>query len=199
MKTLLLLLISSFAFGAGIGDPTGITAYIQAPNKSTYSSAATISPSSGRRGDICTIWGNASKDVVVYKVRVSSTQTTAGINTWYLNKHAIPYSGGTSTDQTIVPLDSGFMASGGTSVKTWSADPTGGSSVGSIRIANVGSPATTTAIQYAPYEFDFSPETGGRPVVLHGATEGLGISLNGAAVPAGLATTCDFMWSENNL
>lgn len=196
MKILIavITMMSSFAWGFPI-IPTTV-AYMESSPAHTYWSASPPFTPPATPTDVCSIFGNTQKMIKVYKLRLSTLQTTAGINNWLLIKRSSANLAGTSTFMVKAASDSAELVSGA-SVAFWTANPTTGSSVGVLRSVQLPAPVLASNAQ-ALYEFDFGPTTGGRSIVLRSAAEGLAVNFNGAALPPGLTVTCEFMWTEEN-
>jgi hypothetical protein len=98
-------------------------AYSDTTTASFHASANVASAASAT--DIAILPGNATNKVLVNKVTVSCTQTTAGIITLQLIKRSTADTSGTSSNMTVVPDYSSYAA--GVSVpKTYTANPTTG-------------------------------------------------------------------------
>lgn len=145
--------------------------------------------------DIATIIGSATRTIYVTKMEVSTTQTTAGVNTWFVIKRSAANTGGTSATPTLVPLDSNNPAVTAV-VRSYTANPTAlGASVGTVRTTRILSDAATTATQPA-YVFDFTNSGLSSGIVLRGIAQTLSLNFNGAALPAGLSVMVNFEWIE---
>lgn len=145
--------------------------------------------------DAFVIEGVAGKTIRVWRVFLSTVQTVAGINTWFLNKHSTANAGGTPVSTAKIPHASG-QASSTALVQHYTANPTPGTSLGSIGTFRLNSPTVTTAgLGNSDLMIDFV-STIGFPIVLQGPTEGLVWNLAGAALPAGLSVVAGVMWTE---
>lgn len=164
----------------------------------TYSACSTAFTPAATATDIFTIEGNATTNVYVMKVGLSSTQGTAGVNEWFLLKRsAVNSVAGTFTNPAKVPFNSGNSAASAV-VKQFSANPTPGASLGAIWHGWVNSPVVTTAgIGNSILEIDFE-ELFGQPICLNSASEILALNFNGAAVPAGLSVIAYAVWAEKS-
>jgi hypothetical protein len=163
-----------------LGDATGrqiVKIYPDTTTASYHASANVASAASAT--DVAVLPGNATNTVLVYRVTVSCSQTTAGLITLQLIKRSTADTAGTSANMTVVPDDSGFSA--GSSVpKTYTANPTAGTPVGNVDTAIVGCMATGTA---APNDiYIFKPA---KPILLRGVAEQLAVNLNAATVTGG--------------
>lgn len=138
------------------------------------------------------ISGNASNTVVVTKIALTCTQTTAGMVSVELKKESAAETGGTSASVTAVPLDSGKAAASSVVNSYTGTGPTVGANVGDIDDAQVGCMASGTA---APNDIYIAPTSPGAPVaVLRGVAEGLAINLGGAVTGGNITVTVE--WEE---
>ena len=169
--------------------------YLESSNKAAYKATITPVTPPATPTDIVTLYGSATKTVRITKITLGSTQTTPGINDWYLVKRSTANTGGTSTTITSVPLDSTFPAATAV-MRRYTANPTAlGTLVGNLSIENILSPSaspTTAATNYAPHTWDFT----NNPLVLRGVTEGVAINFNGAALPPGLSVNIVITFTE---
>lgn len=179
------------------GSYAPITASVLAPSaKTTYSAASAAFTPDATPADVCTITGSATKTVMVTKFCLSSIQTTAGVNSWFIKKRSTANSGGTSTDLAEVPHDSNNAAGSATTLN-YTVDPTSGTEVGNIWTGKINSPAPGTAGIGGDIGtcVDFSALYG-QPVVLRGTGQVLSWNFNLAALPAGLSVHCAMTWTE---
>ena len=150
----------------------------------TYSASATnfVPPASAT--DVFTITGSATKTIKINDFGFSST-TTAGsgiaLGISFI-KRSTADSGGTSVTATNVPHDSANAAATAV-VRHYTANPTLGTSVGSIRSRRIivpaaGSNGSGTA-GGSEEEFNVRP---GQPIILRGVTEQFCINLNGTSI-----------------
>lgn len=153
-------------------------------SKATYAASIDYFTPYATPTDVMTIGGSASKTVKIHKIILSGTQTTAGINKWYLIKRSTADTSGTSSAATIVPLDSTSAAATGT-VKKWTAAPTIAGTVGTIRTLSVLAPAPASVSSADLVLFDDMHT--GQPIVLRGTAEEVALNFNGAAVPSGMS------------
>jgi len=144
--------------------------------------------------DMATITGSATRTIKVTRVVFSSTQTTAGINTFFLVKRSTANSGGTSASVTAVPLDSTNPAATAT-VLSYTANPAAlGTAVGNVRASKLITPAPAS-LQNPEWIWEFDL-LNTQPVTLRGTTQVLALNFNGAALPAGLNVNVAFHWTE---
>ena len=170
--------------------------YIDSSNKPAYKTAITPVSPPATPSDIVILNGSATKTVRITRIYLSSTQTTQGVNNWYLVKRSSANSGGTSTTITPIPLDSSLSAGTATFTRYTANATSLGTSVGNMDVVKLLSPATapgsSSATYYEPHLWDFT----NNPVVLRGTAEGLAINFNGAALPAGLSVDATYTWTE---
>lgn len=147
--------------------------------------------------DIITINGSADKTIAVLRAFISTLQTTAGVNSWYLAKRSTARTGGVSVAGTAVPHDSSDAAAAAT-VAHWTTLFTGGGTlVGNVWSGRINSPAAATAGigGFVGHQIDFV-RMFGKPLMLRGAGESLAINFGGAALPAGMTCLGGFTWFE---
>lgn len=146
--------------------------------------------------DAFALTGGSTVNAYVLKAGISSLQSTAGVNAWFLAKRSAANSGGTHTAPTIVPVQSSLPASGCT-VLQYTANPTAGTLVGNLWSGLVNSPGAATAGigGYEGVEIDFLTLYG-QPIALLNANEVLAWNFNGASVPSGIAVYCWMLWCE---
>lgn len=146
--------------------------------------------------DVLLINGFAGTRVKIWRLFLSTLQTSAGINTWQLLKYSTANSGGTPVAVTKVPHEAGHAAAGA-SLQYYTANPTPGTSLGSVFSFRLNSPAVATVGtgDLQGFYIDFV-STIGIPIVLNGPAQGLALNFGGAALPAGLSVIAGFTWSE---
>lgn len=161
--------------------------------KTSYTAVVSALTPPATPTDMVIINGSATRTIRVIRWELSTTQTTAGINTFFLIKRSTANSGGTSAAATLVPMDSNNTAATAT-VLSYTANPTPGTSVGNIRATKLLTPqATTTNSGVFVWDFD---TLNSQPVVLRGTAQGLALNFAGAALPAGLSVNCMINWTE---
>lgn len=184
---LLALLLSTQVFA---------TETIQPAKQATYSAGAAVGTTPATPTDLCQISGNATRSVAVTHIVLTSTQGTAGINTWYLTKRSKADSGGGVAAMTVVPHDTNFPAAYSTPNVIPSPLPSLGPSVGDVRAVHLMSPATGSVVsavnEFVIGDMDFQTS----PIVLHGTGDSLSVNFKGAALPTGLSVNCNFTWTE---
>src|SRR3954471_1821267 len=90
----------------------------------TYRAASAAFTPGALPEDVFTITGNATTNVYVLRMGLSTTQTTAGTNPWFIKKRSTANTGGVSVAGTAVPLQSGNAAAGAT-ILHYTTTPTG--------------------------------------------------------------------------
>jgi hypothetical protein len=158
-------------------------------NKASYSCSVTAA--AGVVGDTLVITGSATKTVRVTRISFSGTATAAEDVDVTVIKRSTADTGGTGTAQTIAPHDSANAAA--TAVVTlYTAAPTPGTSVGTVRAAKLFASVTGTPAVYTPippWDFGFGPKQG---IVLRGVAQQVAINLSAAAG----SFDADIEWTE---
>jgi len=142
--------------------------------------------------DIAILPGSASKTILVTRVFVSGTQTTAGLVDVHLVKRSTANTGGTSAAMTAVPHDSTNSAATAAPL-SYTANPTTGTAVGTVRRARIPVDAPASVVGSVLQVFDFGDN--GQPIVLRGIAEGLAVNLNATTVTGG-SFNVTFEWQE---
>ena len=164
------------------------------PIKPTYMAATAAFTPPATPTDLFVISGSATKAIKILRVELTATQTTAGINTFFLAKRSTANTAGTAVATTKVPTDSAF-ASATATVQHYTANPTTGVLVGNIKSSRVLCPAPASVAQ-ALFVWDFEAGNTGVPPVLRGTGETLALNFAGAVLPAGLSLTIAITWTE---
>lgn len=165
------------------------TAQLPAIRPASYSASATVTTAASAT-DIAVLPGNASNTVLVTKVKVSCTQTTAGIILLQIIKRSTADSGGTSAGMTEVPDDSNYAAASSAAL-TYTANPTINATVGNVDTYKLGCLAAGTAAANDIYILNRTQ----KPIVLRGTAEQLAINLNGVTVTGG-SVALTYEWIE---
>lgn len=142
--------------------------------------------------DIVSIFGSATRKVILVNLFVSMHSTASALNTLYFKKRSTANSGGTPTTMTALKLDSGSAAA--TAVVTqYGSLPTMGTEVGNLNAiialsaATTGAPNTAAITQAIISGGPVSPGpaafNGG--IEINGTAEGVTINWAGAALAAG--------------
>ena len=166
---------------------------ITAQSKSTYMAATGAFTPPATPTDLATIIGSATTVVKILKIVLCATQTTAGVNTYYLKKYSSANTGGTSATPTIVPVDANNSAATAV-VRNYTANPTLGTPIGSMDIVRLNTPTPTGNIQPV-WVWDFMNGMV-EPITLRGIAHQLSINFNGAALPSGLSVAVSIWFSE---
>jgi len=135
--------------------------------------------------------GNASDTVLLTRVLVSCTQTTAGNITLNLIKRSAADTSGTSSAMTAVPDDSTFSAASSAPLSYTGTGPTAGAAVGNVDTYQLGCNATSTAGPNDIYILDRRL----KPIVLRGTAQQLAVNFGNAAITGGNLTVT-FEWEE---
>lgn len=133
--------------------------------------------------------GNATNTVLVTKVMVSCTQTTAGITNLSVVKRSAADTAGTSAGMTAVPDDSTFTAISAPLSYTGTG-PSVGAAVGNVDTYQLGCNAAATAGSNDIYILDRRL----KPIVLRGVAQQLAINFGGAITGGNLTVT--YEWQE---
>jgi hypothetical protein len=190
-KHMQFLLLLCFLFGLTAHADT--TQAIQNNYARTYSTAVSAVSPGATPTDICVIFGNATTAVYVTHVSLSSTQTTAGVNTWFLTKRSTLDTLGTAVPMTLVKHDTNEAAPAAT-VQYYTAAPTTGVKTGDVKATHLLSPAPAGTYQ-TPQDWEFDQQDTSTAITLH-QNEVLAINFGGAALPTGLSVNCGFTWNE---
>lgn len=153
--------------------------------RETYKVAGNVVAAAGTNAFL-TLFGAAGKVIRINKITITGlTLTAVQYLRLAINKNSTAFTGGTSTNPTKVPIDSGSPASTATAAQYTVAPSGGGAITGSIAEKTILAQATTPAAGGYPPEaiFDFSDKSGNTPIVLRGAAEGIS-----ALFPAAPAT-----------
>lgn len=140
--------------------------------------------------DVAALCGNASNTVLVTGLRVSCTQTTAGIINLSVLKRSTKFTGAWST-MTVASGNSNYVTTNSTAV-FFTANPTVGTLVAQIDNQKLGCLAPATA---APNDIYISPANWrDRALALNGAAECLTVNLGGITATGGaLAVSWDWI------
>lgn len=135
--------------------------------------------------------GNATNTVLVTRVLVSCTQTTAGNITLNLIKRSAADTSGTSSSMTAVPDDSTFSAASSAPLSYTGTGPSAGAAVGNVDTYQLGCNAAATAGPNDIYILDRRL----KPIVLRGTAQQLAVNFGNAAITGGNLTVT-FEWEE---
>lgn len=152
--------------------------------KNSYSAAFVALVPAATPTDILTIAGSATKTIRVTSIRFTLS-TTAGsgilLNASLMKRSTVD-SGGTSTVATDVPHDSTNPA-GTAVVRGYTANPTLGTAVGTIRAIRYDATPAAAANQEEVFEFGTRPS---QTIVLRGTSEQLCLNFGGTTITGGI-------------
>lgn len=149
--------------------------------KATYRACTGFFTPAASATDIFRISGSASKTITITKIEVHHNNVVNIHDRLFLIKRSTAASGGTSTTATNVPLDSAFAA-GTAVVKSYTANPTTGTSVGTISIIPLEAGIYGEGIIQTSQTYN--PTLIGKAPMLRGTAEGLAINGNGVTLTA---------------
>ena len=185
-----------------IEGPSGTDAIVDADGRfavgtegkrATYAAAIAGLVSAATATDIFTITESATKTIRILRIIFSiSTTTGSGLSfTAQLIKRSTANSGGTSTSPTVVAHDSNDAA-GTAVVRAYTANPTLGTTVGSIRAERTE--AAPQGITRDRVVWDFGVRNG-RAIVLRGTSEVLAVNFNSTTI-TGPVIGASIEWTE---
>jgi hypothetical protein len=159
----------------------------------SYSGSTTTFSIASDTSDVAAICGNATDIVLIYSIRASCTQTTAGIISLAIVKRSATYAGVWST-MTTVAQDSNYEVPSSTAIFSInSATLVPGALVGYLDNYKLGCMAPGTA---TPNDIYISPaDWRMKPIVLRGISQCVALNIQGATVTGG-AMTATFSWME---
>jgi hypothetical protein len=168
----------------------GVIAVSAEGTKNTYSSASVGVTLAATATDFWQLIGSATKTVRILRITLTGIATAAVSRDILLIVYSTADSGGTATQPVIVPNDSN-NAPATAVINLYSANPTLGTLVGTIRARklNLGAPGSAGII-----EWKFS-DNNDQAIVLRGVSQALSLNFNGAAVPSGtlIDIECEFV------
>lgn len=153
----------------------------------SYHAVANIAGSSTT--DNAVLPGNATNTVLLRRIIVTCTETTAGQVTVKIIKRSTADTAGTSATMTAVPDDSSYSAAVSAPLSYTGTGPTVGTAVGDLDDAQVGCMASATAAPNDVYIFKPS-----KPILLRGTTQQVAVNMGGAITGGNLTIT--FEWVE---
>jgi hypothetical protein len=160
--------------------------------KATYSATMVAVAAAANATDIFTITGSGTKLVRILRFGVSGIATAVGTQQVNLIKRSTADTAGTSAAVAAVAHDSANAAATAT-VLSYTANPTLGTTVGTIRSAALALGAAA-AVGSGEKEWRFS-EVNDQSIVLRGTGQVLALNLN-AAILAGATLTAWVEWTE---
>lgn len=169
------------------------TASLPAMRPESYSASTNTITSATAATDIAALCGNANNTVLLYSLRVSCTQTTAGNVPVTIVKRSSGYTGTWST-MTATPQDSNYGVVQSTAI-FFTANPTVGTLVGHLDNYKLGCMASASASANDIY---ISPaDWRNKPIVLRGSSQCVAVNLEATTVTGGSFTTT-FSWIETS-
>jgi hypothetical protein len=139
--------------------------------------------------------GSASKTIRIYHISFAATQTTGGVNTFYLIRRSTANSAGTAVAATLIKADTSNATATATA-QHYTANPTPGATVGNIRVVRAFCPAPAGLNSINMELANTSPNIISQPITLRGTAEGVALNFNGVALPAGMSMSLNVMWTE---
>jgi hypothetical protein len=167
------------------------SANLPAMRPASFVASATVT-SAASATDIAVMPGNATNTALLTRVKVSCTQTTAGIITLNLIKRTTADSGGTSSGMTAVADDSNTSAAVSAPL-TYTANPTINNTTGNVDTVRFGCMATGTTSANDIYILNRTQ----KPLVLRGTAQQIAVNLGGTTVTGG-SFTITFEWIETS-
>lgn len=173
-------------------------------DKFIYMASGTFTPAATPT-DLVIIEGSSTRTIRVTSFDITTTNTAAGSQQFFLVKRSAANTTGTFVAATKVPLDSGWAASTANRVGHFTANPGAlGAVVGTIITKRVASPAPVPAsfagvVQDAGFDIleDINKRNDyGQYVTLRGVAETLALNFNGAALVAGQTHAYTITWIE---
>lgn len=170
------------------GDANGRPFAILYPDTTTTSYHTSKKFAASSTTDNAVMPGNATNTVILTKVTVTCTQTTAGILNVELLKRSAADTGGTSAAMTAVPDDSNYAAAVSAPLSYTGTGPSVGAAVGDLDNAQVGCMAAATASANDIYVFKPA-----KPIVLRGTAQQVAVNLGGAVTGGNITVTFDWL------
>jgi len=188
-------------------DVGNLKVQVEPTRKATYMATCAAVARAASATDMARVPGSASKTIKVQKIYAtySTANSTLGINNFYLIKRSTAGSGGTSSTNAGVALDSGSAAASSAGLIDYTANPTTGTAVGTLKIVPIVTPLAVSTFMPNPsggtgLEFClFDADKYGQPIVLRGTAENICITNNGATL-TGTSPICGFtvVWTEES-
>lgn len=165
-------------------------------SKATYAYSASAIATFAAVTDLVVIRGSATKTVKIIRIELSGAATAATETLWYLKKHTIANTVGTSTNPTPVKYDSNDGAATAL-VLLYTALPTIDVSAINVRAVRIDLAVAPAASNVTPdrYIVEFG-NFGGEPIVLRGVAQEFALNLGGGAIPAGEVVDYTVAWTE---
>lgn len=172
------------------------TANLPAMRPASYSASTGTLTSVASATDIAMLCGNASNTVLLYSMRVSCTQTTAGIIPISIMKRSTADTLNAASTMTAVAQDSNYAGAVSTVTYWQTSNPTSlGTLVGALDTDRLGCMATGTA---TPNDIYISPSDWKmKPIVLRGTGQCVAVNLGGSTVTGGTFDVT-YSWIETS-
>jgi len=170
-----------------------LIARVPATSLATYAAAKTGLATAASATDIAVLSGNSTNTVIVTKIMMSCTQTTAGIIDVQLLIRTTADSGGTSTGSpSAYPLDQN-NASASSAVLTYTANPTVND--GTARLIDSYKLGVLAPGSVSPADVYIWTPSMGQSIVLRGTAQQAALNLNATTVTS---SSCDirYQWIE---
>lgn len=170
-------------------------AYDNSTMKQTYSAtiAGLAAPNLG--GDVCSLYGSATKNIRVRRVILAGFSGALQTDPISIVKRSSIAIGGTLSTAmpfTAVPYDSSNAAATATTEAYTAVPTTPGTLVGVLADVYITLAGATTAVaQSQPYTFEFGRL--GQPIVLRGVAEHIDVN---DQLLAAITLSCTFEWTE---
>jgi hypothetical protein len=161
--------------------------------RSTYSAAILNLATATLATDIFTLTGSATKTIRVLRLGISGIGGSTNNFAYQVIKRSTANTGGTSTTPTAVPHDSNDAAATAT-VRAYTANPTLGTAIGTIRAFRFATTASNTLDSSYEEDFGMGPE---KAIVLRGTSEVFALNLNGVTI-TGSSLDLFIEWSEES-
>jgi hypothetical protein len=175
-----------------MGIVQGVNGMVLQGNLMAYSASFSALTPVATATDFVSLIGSATKNIRLLRVELFGVATAAAVVDVSLIKRTTADTGGASTPIVVPRYDSTDIAATA-SANTWTANPgVLGTSQGNVRTSKLGLTASPAVGNSLVWEF----WRDGTAPVLRGVGEGLHLSWNGAAVPAGTLLNGYLEWDE---
>lgn len=152
--------------------------------RQTYSATAAAFTPAASATDVFTITGSATKTVIIKKIRVSGSTTSGSAIklTTNLIRRSTVDTGGTRVAATVIPNDTN-NAAGTATVGHYTANPTLGTAVGTVRSIHNG--ITNTGMSGGDVVFELG-DNDHQGITLRGTTQQLAVNFNSTTITGGI-------------
>jgi hypothetical protein len=178
-----------------------VTLYDSAGRDLSYQSKQTFFAASGpftppaTPTDLWIMNGSASKTIRIMSISFSGTQTTGGVNTFYLIRRSTANSAGTAVAATLIKADTNNSTATATA-QHYTANPTPGATVGTMQTFRMFCPAAAGLASVNQELIGADAGLLDQPITLRGTAEGVSLNFNGVALPGGLSMVVNVIWME---